>query len=122
MKKNQNGLTFIEVLILITIAAILGAIIFSLVVFSLGGAQSGLVGGAQSRARALSDGMVVELPPNHKLVTATWENQRLWYLVRSMGTGDTAETNLFIGHGGAHDGAEKKIVFKESKLAAEVAK
>ena len=114
MKKNQNGLTFIEVLILITIAALLGAIIFSLVVFSLGGAQS--------RARALGNEMVVELPPNHKLVTATWENKRLWYLVRSMGTGDTAETNLFIGPGGAYYGAEKKIVFKESKLAAEVAK
>ena len=111
MKKNQNGLTLIEVLILATIVAILGVIITGFI-----------EDGAQSRARALGNEMVVELPPNHKLVTATWENKRLWYLVRSMGTGDTAETNLFIGHGGAHDGAEKKIVFKESKLAAEVAK
>ena len=111
MKKNQNGLTLIEVLVSIAIVAILGVIITGFI-----------EDGAQSRARALGNEMVVELPPNHKLVTATWENKRLWYLVRSMGTGDTAETNLFIGPGGAYYGADKKIVFKESKLAAEAAK
>lgn len=38
--------------------------------------------------------MTVELPPNTKLVGATWKESELWYLYRPMRQGETPETSI----------------------------
>jgi len=48
-----------------------------------------------SRAKSFGGTMTVELPPQTKLVTATWKETELWYLYRPMRQGETPETSVF---------------------------
>lgn len=57
--------------------------------------------------------MKIDLPPNQKLVTATWKDQNVWYLTRPMRTGEVAEKFEFKEKSswGAVQGS---IIFQES--------
>lgn len=48
-----------------------------------------------TRAKSFGGTMTVELPPQTKLVTATWKETELWYLYRPMRQGETPETSIF---------------------------
>lgn len=50
---------------------------------------------ANWRARALGGTLNVELPPETKLVTATWKGSDLWYLTRPARKGEAPETSTF---------------------------
>lgn len=43
------------------------------------------------RAKSFGGQADLNLPPNEKLVTVTWEQDHLWYLTRPMRTNETAE-------------------------------
>jgi hypothetical protein len=46
------------------------------------------------RARQFGGNMTVELPPNTKLVGATWKEAHLWYLYRPIHQGETPEVSI----------------------------
>lgn len=48
-----------------------------------------------TRAKSFGGKMTVNLPPNTKLVNATWKNETLWYLYVPMNTNDTPKTTTF---------------------------
>lgn len=48
-----------------------------------------------TRAKSFGGTMTVELPPQTKLVTATWKETELWYLYRPMRQSETPETSIF---------------------------
>jgi hypothetical protein len=50
---------------------------------------------ANQRARQLGGTMSMDLPRNQKLVTVTWKEAELWYLVRPMRADEVAETYEF---------------------------
>ena len=104
MKKNQNGLTLIEILVVVSLIGLLSSIVF-VGVFN-----------KQARVRGMGGKMVVELPPDHKLVHVTWKEQQLWYLVRPMRPGEYPETNQFKEKS-ASGVMKGEVVFKESVKA-----
>ena len=104
MKKNQNGLTLVEILVVVSIVGMLASIII------LG------VASKQAGVRGMSGKMVVELPPDHKLVHVTWKEQQLWYLVRPMRPGEYPETNQFKEKS-ASGVMKGEVIFKESVKA-----
>jgi hypothetical protein len=73
---------------------------------------------AQQRARSFGGTVEINLPPNTKLVSATWkETADLWYLHRPMRAGEVPEVTTFqqeIG-GALVFTAEGKVIFRESK-------
>jgi hypothetical protein len=66
----------------------------------------------QSVTRSLGGTVEIVLPTNQKLVTATWKNGDIWYLVRPMKPGEVPEICEFIESStlGVMQG---KVVFKE---------
>lgn len=76
----RKGFTLIELMIVISIAVIILSLIVSL--FS-----------SNWWAKAMGGTITVTLPPNTKLVNATWKKSNLWYLTRPMRKGETSETS-----------------------------
>ena len=58
--------------------------------------------------------MTVDLPSGKKLITATWKDADLWYLIRDAKVGEAPETHELIesSNFGIMEG---KIIFKESR-------
>ena len=104
MKKNQNGLTLVESLIVVSLVGLVVSLAF-LAAFN-----------KQARVRGMGGEMVVELPHDHKIVHVTWKEQQLWYLVRPMRPGEYPETNQFKEKS-ASGVMKGEVVFKESVKA-----
>lgn len=68
--------------------AILGAIISCSVIIFVGCTEN-------SRAKQFGGTSTINLPPNTKLVIATWKDADLWYLTRPMVSNETAITSTF---------------------------
>jgi len=66
------------------------------------------------RARSFGGTSTHELPPNSKLVTATWKQDDLWMLTRPMHTNDTAETYEFR-ESSSFGLMEGKVIIKERR-------
>jgi len=49
-----------------------------------------------SRAKTFGGEIKIELPKDTKLVTVTWKESQLWYLVRDRRENETIETYTFI--------------------------
>lgn len=67
-----------------------GIIILAVLVFSIVGCTE------QQRARRYGGNATINLPPDTKLVTATWKGEDLWYLVRPMRPDEKPESHTFI--------------------------
>ena len=48
------------------------------------------------RAKNFGGNANIELPKGQKLITATWKDDNLWYLVRPMRADETPETYKFV--------------------------
>lgn len=67
-----------------------------------------------ARAKGWGGTATVDLPPNTRMVNATWKDQDLWYLVRPMREDEVAETSTL--HEQSSFGViEGKVIFKETK-------
>lgn len=66
------------------------------------------------RAKSFGGTAKVSLPAGQKLVTATWKDNELWYLVRPMRSDETAETYTFAEES-SWGMIEGKVIFNESK-------
>lgn len=66
-----------------------------------------------SRARSFGGTQQVNLPPNAKLVNATWKDADLWYLIRPMREGEAPEEWHFkeSSNWGTMQG---EVIFRES--------
>jgi len=64
------------------------------------------------RAKNFGGTIKVELPTNKKLITATWKNDELWYLVRERRENETKETYEFF-EDSSFGVMEGKVVFIE---------
>lgn len=69
------------------------SVIGILAAFAIIGSVTGCT--ENQRAKSLGGSFTVELPKDKKLVTATWKNVDLWYLVRDMREGEYPETYNF---------------------------
>jgi hypothetical protein len=69
---------------------------------------------AQERARHFGGTETVALPPNTKLIVATWKDSQLWYLTRSMHANEAPET-YELREKSTLGMLEGKIVFIESR-------
>lgn len=69
---------------------------------------------ANQRAKKFGGTVEYKLPPGKKLVTATWKDDSIWYLMRDMKPGEEPETHEFVQESsfGVFEG---KVVFKEFK-------
>lgn len=67
-----------------------GMMIFALLAVSIIGCTQ------QERAKKFGGSATIELPPNTKLVTATWKDDNLWYLIRPMRGDERPENYTFI--------------------------
>jgi hypothetical protein len=56
----------------------------------------------------------VELPAGEKLIEATWKDEQLWYLTRSMREDESPETFKFQEKS-SYGVIEGTVIFKESK-------
>ena len=74
----------------------------------------GVVGCGNSMARNWGGTVNTTLPANKKLMNVTWKDSDLWFLVRDMKPGETAETYEFIedSNMGWKSG---KVIIKETK-------
>lgn len=68
----------------------------------------------QERVKAFGGTMQVNLPPNQKLVLATWKETNLWYLTRPMSATDTLTVWTFTEQSSLGF-AEGTVIFRESK-------
>lgn len=68
----------------------------------------------QQQAKNFGGSMTVKIQTGHKLVTATWKNNDLWYLTRPMRIGESAEEYKFKekSNFGLMEGT---VVFKETE-------
>jgi hypothetical protein len=68
----------------------------------------------QERAKTFGGTATVQLPINMKLVTATWKEDHLWYLVRPMREGEVSEVYSFK-ESSSFGIIQGEVIFKESK-------
>lgn len=69
---------------------IAGFIIFIVLAISFAGCTE------QQRAKEFGGNATINLPPDVKLVTATWKQDSFWYLVRPMRANEEPESYTFI--------------------------
>lgn len=69
---------------------------------------------ANERARAFGGTMNFDLPNGKKLVTVTWKEADMWYLIRPMRSNEVAETYEFCEKS-CYGMIQGKIVINESK-------
>lgn len=67
-----------------------------------------------TRAKACGGTATVDLPPNTKIVNATWKDHELWYLTRPMRSDEVAET-MTLHEQSSFGLIEGKVIFKETK-------
>lgn len=65
------------------------------------------------QARQGGGTMTIKLPPGQKFINATWKDNDLWYLTRSMHAGEQAESFTFQEKSNLGI-IEGKVVFEES--------
>jgi len=82
--------------------------IIVLLTFGLGGCTQ------NQRARTFGGTAKVELPPNTKLIIATWKEEDLWYLHRPMRQEEVPETITFQ-EDSSFGMVEGTVVFKERR-------
>lgn len=75
---------------------------------------SALLGGCNIATRTFGGEQTIELPPNKKLITATWKDTDFWYLVRPMRADEKPETYEFI-ESSTLGVAEGKMIIKERR-------
>lgn len=73
-----------------------------------------LLSSCQWGARTFGGTVEVRLPAGKKLVTATWKDADLWYLVRDRRQGEPVETLVFE-ESSALGIAEGKVIFYETE-------
>lgn len=68
----------------------------------------------QQMAKEYGGTATIALPPGKKLITATWKDTHLWYLLRDIKPGETPETYEFkeSSNFGIMQGT---VIFKEQK-------
>lgn len=69
--------------------------------------------GCQAIARSWGGTAYIDLPPNTKLMEATWKENSIWYLYREMKDGEEPETYVFQESDNLGI-LEGKVIFKES--------
>jgi len=79
----RRGITLIELLITVAIVAIIIVIGFKYFI------------GSNWMAKSFGGSMQMDLPANTKLVTATWKEDELWYLIRPARDGEKPEVLKF---------------------------
>jgi hypothetical protein len=86
---------------------VISALILSLIIIC-GGCT------AQQRAKQFGGTITIDLPPNQKLVVATWKDMDLWYLTRPMRKGEIPEKSIFT-EDSSYGIFEGEVIFNETK-------
>lgn len=69
--------------------------------------------GCQAMARNWGGTSYIDLPPNTKLMEATWKESSIWYLYREAREGEEAETYVFQESSNLGI-LEGRVIFKET--------
>lgn len=68
----------------------------------------------QQRAKNFGGTAVINLPPNDKLVVATWKEDHLWYLTRPMRKDEIPEKYVFQ-ESSSWGMMQGKVIFNETR-------